>query len=141
MNKLLEDDNLTPSATVPATPEALILAPTRELALQIGQESNTYGSGSIVKTRIVYGGTTIFAQRNQLLGGCNILVATPGRLLQFLNEGHVSLANVKYFILDEADRMLDMGFMTDVRKIVEKLPPKVIFSVSVVTNYIHTLII
>jgi probable ATP-dependent RNA helicase DDX4 len=124
LNTLLAQNDLTPAYTSPVTPEALIIAPTRELACQIGKEAHMYSHGSIIKTRITYGGTAIFAQKNQLMNGCNILVATPGRLKQFVTDGIVSLAKVQFFILDEADRMLDMGFMPDVQAIVEKLPEK-----------------
>jgi len=124
LNDLIQDPDISAPATVPVTPEALILGPTRELVIQIGKEGHDYGMGSIVKTKIVYGGTQSRSQLNSLSYGCNILVATPGRLLQYVNDGSVSLAKVKYFILDEADRMLDMGFMVDVKKIVEKMPPK-----------------
>ncbi|ODM98100.1 ATP-dependent RNA helicase glh-1, partial [Orchesella cincta] len=108
----------------PCNPEALILAPTRELAIQIGKEANMYANGSMIKTQVVYGGTAIFSQKSRLMKGCNIMVATTGRLKQFITEKIVDVSKVKYFILDEADRMLDMGFMPDVQTIVEQLPPK-----------------
>ncbi|ODM98102.1 ATP-dependent RNA helicase vasa, isoform A [Orchesella cincta] len=118
INRLLQQqDTLTPAMTVPATPEALILAPTRELAIQIGKEANMYANGSMIKTQVVYGGTAIFSQKSRLMKGCNIMVATTGRLKQFITEKIVDVSKVKYFILDEADRMLDMGFMPDVQTI------------------------
>ncbi|CAL8080367.1 unnamed protein product [Orchesella dallaii] len=125
INRLLQQqDTLTPAMTAPATPEALILAPTRELAIQIGKEANMYANGSMVKTQVAYGGTAIFSQKQRLMKGCNILVATTGRLKQFISEKIVDVSKVRYFILDEADRMLDMGFMPDVNTVVESLPPK-----------------
>jgi len=124
INTLMKMDEIGTSGQVPCSPEALIVAPTRELAVQIGKEANTYGHGSIVRSRVVYGGTTLFSQRNILSAGVNVLVATPGRLIQLLNESLISLSKIKFFILDEADRMLDMGFMPDIEKIIAKLPPK-----------------
>jgi len=121
---LSHQGDLTPAGATPATPEALILAPTRELAIQIGKEANAYAAGSVVKTRVLYGGAQIFGNKQALRNGCNICVATPGRLKQLVKEGHLSLEKVQYFILDEADRMLDMGFMDDVTQIVGYLPAK-----------------
>ncbi|CAL8077758.1 unnamed protein product [Orchesella dallaii] len=119
-----QQDALTPAMTAPATQEALILSPTRELAIQIRNEANMCANGSTVKTQVNYGGTAIFPQKQRLMKGCNILVATTGRLKQFISEKIVDVSEVRYFILDEADRMFDMGFMPDVDTVVESLPPK-----------------
>lgn len=102
------------------TPQALILSPTRELALQIFQECKKFSHGSIIKSAILYGGVNTGYQVSIMNKGCNILIATPGRLLDVLEKNMVSLQKVKYFVLDEADRMLDMGFEKDVRSILEK---------------------
>ncbi|CAG7731132.1 unnamed protein product [Allacma fusca] len=123
INTLLAED-LPAGDDLPARPYVLILAPTRELALQIDREAHMYSSGSILKSICCYGGTALFYQKNQLRRGCHILVATPGRLKQFITEKHVDLSNLKYFVLDEADRMLDMGFMSDIKEIVKTMPPK-----------------
>ncbi len=101
-------------------PQALILAPTRELALQTYNECRKFSYGSMIKSAILYGGVDTGFQLRNLAKGCNILIATPGRLLDVLEKGKVSLEKVKYFVLDEADRMLDMGFEADVRNILKK---------------------
>lgn len=105
-------------------PRALILAPTRELAVQIGDSFNTYGRHVNLRSTVVFGGASINPQIKALAKGVHILVATPGRLLDLMNQGKVKLGEVEIFILDEADRMLDMGFMPDVRKISKALPGK-----------------
>merc|ERR1719233_1839590 len=92
-------------------PQAVIITPTRELAIQISEEARKFSTGTDVKTAILYGGTQTMHQANQLRRGCNILVATPGRLLDFAERGHVTFGNIQFLILDEADRMLDQGFM------------------------------
>jgi len=101
-------------------PIALILAPTRELATQIFDEARKFSYCSHVRTCVVYGGAEINAQMQDLLLGCHIVVATPGRLVDLLERGKIGLDHVKYLILDEADRMLDMGFEPQIRQIVEK---------------------
>ena len=88
-------------------PQAVIITPTRELAIQISEEARKFSTGTDVKTAILYGGTQTMHQANQLRRGCNILVATPGRLLDFAERGHVNFSNIQFLILDEADRMLD----------------------------------
>lgn len=93
---LAQQETLAPAMTSPARPEAVILAPTRELAIQIGKEANMYSAGSILKTCVVYGGTAIFAQKKNLMRGANIVVATTGRLKQFMNEGIIDLSYVQY---------------------------------------------
>lgn len=102
-----------------ACPLALILAPTRELATQIFEESLKFSYRSWVRPVVVYGGVEIRGQFRDLSQGCDLLVATPGRLVDMLERGNVSLVKVKYLVLDEADKMLDMGFEPDIRKIVD----------------------
>ena len=103
-------------------PRALILAPTRELAGQICDSLRTYGRHLQLRVGVVFGGTSIRPQIRFLAHGVHVLVATPGRLIDLINQGHVRLDAVETFILDEADRMLDMGFIPDVRKIAAGLP-------------------
>jgi ATP-dependent RNA helicase DDX3X len=102
-------------------PCGLVLAPTRELAAQIHVEAEKFSFHTGIRCCIIYGGADIREQRNDLEKGCDILVATPGRLTDMAERGYVSLELVQFFILDEADRMLDMGFEPQVRQIVEKL--------------------
>ncbi|MBM3566336.1 MAG: DEAD/DEAH box helicase, partial [Alphaproteobacteria bacterium] len=101
---------------------ALILAPTRELALQIGERVEAYGRNLGLRHTVILGGVGQGPQVKALAAGVDILIATPGRLLDLLGQNHVRLDRVAYFVLDEADRMLDMGFIRDVRKIVAVLP-------------------
>ena len=102
----------------PKSPRALVLAPTRELAVQIGRSFDTYGRGLGLRLGMVIGGLGFGRQIETLNRGVDILVATPGRLLDLMNQGHAKLGNVSFFVLDEADRMFDMGFIKDVRRIV-----------------------
>ena len=102
--------------------QTLILTPTRELAIQIEESLRTYGRYVDLKHLVIFGGVSQFNQVNALRRGVDILVATPGRLLDLLNQRHISLHEIKFFVLDEADRMLDMGFVHDVKKIISKLP-------------------
>lgn len=102
--------------------KSLIVAPTRELAIQIGESFRAYGANLDLKTLVIFGGVSQHPQTKDLAGGIDILVATPGRLLDLINQGFISLKQVKYFVLDEADRMLDMGMIHDVRKIITYLP-------------------
>ncbi len=108
----------------PKAIQALLLCPTRELAVQIGESFTAYGKYTGLRHTTVYGGVSQFSQVNALRAGVDILIATPGRLLDLMNQGHINLANIKFFVLDEADRMLDMGFIQDIRKIIAKLPAK-----------------
>ncbi len=103
-------------------PRVLVLSPTRELASQINENIMTYSKGLRVKSAVIFGGVGQGAQVTALRGGLDILVATPGRLLDLMNQGHAHLNSVEIFVLDEADRMLDMGFINDIKKIVAKLP-------------------
>ena len=104
--------------------QALIVAPTRELAIQISDSFKAYGKNLNLKTLVIYGGVSQQPQTNALVKGIDILVATPGRLLDLINQKFISLANIKYFVLDEADMMLDMGMINDVKRIITYLPPK-----------------
>ena len=103
---------------------ALILTPTRELALQIEESVRSYGKYLLLRTTVVYGGVDIGPQMKVLHGGIEILVATPGRLLDHLHQKSVNLSRVEILVLDEADRMLDMGFMPDIKRILSVLPPQ-----------------
>jgi ATP-dependent RNA helicase RhlE len=106
------------------TIDTLILTPTRELAIQIGDSIAAYGRHLILRHQVIFGGVSQHAQVNAIRNGIDILVATPGRLLDLMQQGHITLSNIKFFVLDEADRMLDMGFIHDVKKIIGKLPVK-----------------
>ena len=103
-------------------PRALILAPTRELAGQIADSIRAYGRHLHLRSAVIFGGASANPQIRALRKGVHILVATPGRLMDLMNQGHIDLGAVEVFILDEADRMLDMGFIPDIRRIREKLP-------------------
>ena len=106
------------------TIDTLILTPTRELAIQIGDSIAAYGRHLTLRHQVIFGGVSQHAQVNAIRNGIDILVATPGRLLDLIQQGHITLSNIKFFVLDEADRMLDMGFIHDVKKIIGKLPVK-----------------
>lgn len=108
----------------PITIKALILTPTRELAIQIGDSFAAYGKHTGLKHAVIFGGVSQAAQTTALRAGVDILIATPGRLIDLINQKFVNLHYIKMFVLDEADRMLDMGFINDVKKVVAKLPPK-----------------
>jgi len=112
----------TPGKARPKSTRALILAPTRELAGQIGDSLKAYGRHLHLRIATVFGGASIRPQIQVLNRGVHVLVATPGRLIDLMNQGHLSLDAVDVFVLDEADRMLDMGFIPDVRRIAAKLP-------------------
>jgi len=102
--------------------KALILTPTRELAIQINDSIKEYGKYTNIRHCVIYGGVNQNNQVRMLKSGIDILVATPGRLLDLINQGFVSLKAVEYFVLDEADRMLDMGFVQDINRIIPRLP-------------------
>ncbi|HWI92972.1 MAG TPA: DEAD/DEAH box helicase [Flavisolibacter sp.] len=101
---------------------ALILTPTRELAVQISESFESYGRYTNVKQEVIFGGVSQHAQTIALRNGTDVLIATPGRLLDLMNQGYVHLDYLEFFVLDEADRMLDMGFIHDVRKVIKALP-------------------
>jgi ATP-dependent RNA helicase RhlE len=113
------DFSLTPSE-----PRSLILAPTRELASQIKDQIDKYGKDLKLKSAVIFGGVGQANQINALRGGLDILVATPGRLLDLIGQGYCKLRKVEIFVLDEADRMLDMGFIHDVKKVIALIPEK-----------------
>ncbi|MFA5298444.1 MAG: DEAD/DEAH box helicase [Lutibacter sp.] len=103
---------------------ALIITPTRELAIQISDSFTAYGKYTGLKNTVIFGGVKQGGQTDSLRRGIDVLVATPGRLLDLMNQGYISLKDVEYFVLDEADHMLDMGFIHDIKKIIAKLPTK-----------------
>ncbi len=102
--------------------QALVVTPTRELAIQIAESFTEYGKYTHLRNTVIFGGVSQNAQTNALRNGVDILVATPGRLLDLMNQGYITLDHIKYFVLDEADRMLDMGFIHDIKRIIAKLP-------------------
>lgn len=120
--QLLSEDVI--SHTVQRNIRALIVTPTRELALQIYESFCTYGKYTKLKCCVIFGGVSQKPQEEKLQQGVDILVATPGRLNDMINQKLIDLKNIKIFILDEADRMLDMGFINDVNKIIAKTPAK-----------------
>lgn len=127
LHSLLSDPALeNPSNQPVQMPLAVVLSPTRELAIQIAQDAHKYAYDSVLRTVLVYGGTSVQHQLSMLSRGCHILVATTGRLKDFLEKGKVSFEKLRFLVLDEADRMLDMGFEPDVRFLVEhsSMPPR-----------------
>ena len=102
--------------------KALILTPTRELAIQIGESFTAYGRYTHVKHTVIFGGVGQKPQTDALERGVDVLIATPGRLLDLINQGFIRLDTLEYFVLDEADRMLDMGFIHDIKRLLPKLP-------------------
>lgn len=104
--------------------KALVLTPTRELAIQIGESFSAYGKNTGINHTVIFGGVSQKAQTDSLAKGIDILVATPGRLLDLMNQGFIKLDKIELFVLDEADRMLDMGFIHDIKKLLTKLPSK-----------------
>ena len=104
--------------------KTLILTPTRELAIQIGESFAAYGRNLQIKHTVIFGGVGQKPQTDALHRGVDIVVATPGRLLDLMSQGFIDLRNLEIFVLDEADRMLDMGFIHDVKKVIAKLPTK-----------------
>ena len=104
--------------------KALILTPTRELAIQIDESLAAYGKHTKLSHAVIFGGVSQNSQTQQLKRGVDILVATPGRLLDLMNQGFINLKQLQIFVLDEADRMLDMGFIHDVKKVIKSIPEK-----------------
>lgn len=102
--------------------KALVVTPTRELAIQIAESFRDYSLFTNLKTAVIFGGVKQGPQVNELKGGIDILIATPGRLLDLIDQGLTSISDLKYFVLDEADQMLDMGFVHDIKKIIAMLP-------------------
>jgi ATP-dependent RNA helicase RhlE len=103
---------------------SLILTPTRELAIQIEESFVSYGAYTDLRYQVIFGGVNQKSQVDMLRKGIDILIATPGRLLDLMNQGYINLNSLQFFVLDEADRMLDMGFVHDVKKVISKLPVK-----------------
>jgi len=103
---------------------ALIVTPTRELAIQIGENIDLYSRYTSIKNTVIFGGVKQGPQVQKIQSGVDIMVATPGRLLDLHNQGFIDLGHIKYFVLDEADRMLDMGFVNDIRKLLNLIPKK-----------------
>ena len=114
---------LAKPAPEPRVPRALIIAPTRELVVQVADDAGKLGRHTGLVTEAVFGGMDYREQRDELLHGVDILVGTPGRLLDYLRQGVTSLRQVEVFVVDEADRMFDMGFVDDLREITRRLPP------------------
>ena len=111
------------AATEPSTaPRGLVITPTRELAQQVAAAVTTYGAVSSIESVVVHGGTPLGPEKAELAFGCDVLVATPGRLLDHIKRGNADLSHVEVLVLDEADRMLDMGFIDDVKEIVRHTP-------------------
>ncbi|QWX85596.1 DEAD/DEAH box helicase [Cellulophaga sp. HaHaR_3_176] len=104
--------------------KALVVTPTRELAIQIGESFTAYGKFTGIKNTVIFGGVKQGKQTDALRKGVEVLIATPGRLLDLMNQGFISLRDLEHVVLDEADQMLDMGFIHDVKKIIAKLPTK-----------------
>lgn len=104
--------------------QSLIVTPTRELAIQIDENIRKYGKYTDIKNTVIFGGVNQAQQVERLKRGVHILVATPGRLLDLIGQGYVNLDDIKIFVLDEADRMLDMGFINDIQKLIKLLPAK-----------------
>lgn len=121
---LLHRLSLANRKAVSRKPRVVILAPTRELATQISESISSYGRHLSLRTGVVFGGTSIRSQIQTMTRGVHILVATPGRFMDLMNQGYIRLDEVEAFVLDEADRMLDMGFIRDVKKIAAALPKK-----------------
>ena len=107
-----------------ARPQILVLTPTRELAAQVGESMETYGRHLPLRSTVIFGGVKINPQMMKLRRGADILVATPGRLLDLFQQNAVRFDQLEVLVLDEADRMLDMGFIHDIRKIMRALPAK-----------------
>lgn len=126
LHNILEGGDTASPGDSPQKPQALVVAPTRELASQIKDEARKFAHGSMVKAVVAYGGTSSGHQLMQLFKGTDVLIATPGRLMDFVDKGKISFENLKYLVLDEADRMLDMGFLPEMQRIVSSgsMPPK-----------------
>ncbi len=117
-------EEFRPEDRVQKKVKALVLTPTRELAIQVTESFQTYGRYLPLRSLSIFGGVSQREQVNALRQGVDILIATPGRLLDLMQQRLINLSDIRYFVLDEADRMLDMGFINDVKKIVAKLPQK-----------------
>ena len=120
LNHLLKENNTGGKRKI----KALVVTPTRELAIQIAESFTAYSQFTNLRNTVIFGGVKQSKQVASLQQGVDILVATPGRLLDLMNQGYISFSDLKYVVLDEADQMLDMGFIHDVKKIIAKLPLK-----------------
>ena len=120
LNHLLKENNTVGKRKI----KALVVTPTRELAIQIAENFTAYSQFTNLRNTVIFGGVKQSKQVTSLQQGVDILVATPGRLLDLMNQGYISFSDLKYVVLDEADQMLDMGFIHDVKKIIAKLPQK-----------------
>nr|XP_009861178.1 DEAD-Box Protein isoform X3 [Ciona intestinalis]BAA36710.1 DEAD-Box Protein [Ciona intestinalis] len=118
LTKLVESGVKSSEFSEKKTPQAIIIGPTRELVNQIFLEARKFSRSTIIHPVVVYGGTSVGYQIRAVQKGCDVLIATPGRLMDFINRGLIGLENVRFIILDEADRMLDMGFESEIRKLV-----------------------
>ncbi len=121
---LLQFLSKNPSSKKKRRPRVLIITPTRELAAQVGESVQTYSRRLSLRSTVVYGGVKITKQIDRFQRGVDIIVATPGRLIDHADRFTVDLSRVEYLVLDEADRMLDMGFINDIRAIIDYLPPE-----------------
>jgi len=129
-----------PKQVRPKACRTLVLAPTRELAAQVGKSFTTYGKYIRFSQTLVYGGVGQVPQVNAMRRGMDVLVATPGRLLDLIDQRHIDLSQVEFFVLDEVDRMLDMGFLRDVKRIVSLLPARrqsLFFSATLAPNIVE----
>ncbi len=120
LNRLVEANK----RALPRHTRVLVLTPTRELAIQVHESFATYGKHLSLKYAVVYGGVGQSPQVKTMSGGVDVLVATPGRLMDLIEQGFIKLAGLDVFVLDEADRMLDMGFIHDIKKVLKLLPPR-----------------
>ena len=121
---ILQQMHNRPKPTLPGNPRALILTPTRELAEQLTETINRYAQFMPLTITALYGGGKISAQQKKLKAGIDIVIATPGRLLEHMDQNNINLGNVEFVVLDEADRMLDMGFIADVKAVLKTTPKK-----------------
>ena len=120
----LLDEERSKNPNAPRRIKTLVMTPTRELAIQIAESFVAYGRHLKMRHTVIFGGVSQHSQVNSLKAGVDVLIATPGRLLDLMNQGFISLRDVQFFVLDEADRMLDMGFIHDVKKVIAKLPER-----------------
>ena len=121
---ILEHLTNRPKSRTPKSPRVLVIAPTRELAIQIHDSFGAYGTHTRHQSAVIFGGVGQNPQVQAIRRGIEVLVATPGRLLDLIGQGHINLRELEIFVIDEADRMLDMGFIHDVKKIIAELPRK-----------------
>jgi ATP-dependent RNA helicase RhlE len=137
---ILQAIHENPRQVRPRGCRTLVLAPTRELAAQVGKSFTTYGKYVKFRQTLVYGGVGQVPQVSAMRGGVDVLVATPGRLLDLIDQRHIDLSQVEFFVLDEVDRMLDMGFLRDVKRIVSMLPARrqsLFFSATLAPNIVE----